>query len=213
MRLALPPEGALVPNDEHDPLPYYYRPLTGWLYRKRLTMALSLLPAGTPGQHVLEVGVGSGILIPTLSAAFDSYTGTDLVLAKGIDRLAAPTCSARFLEADLLAPSSLPAASFDCIVCLSVLEHIADADAAATALARALAKGGTLVVGYPMVNRVMTRLFQLIGFGNIDDHHVTAPKTIHRALRRVLRPVARKALPAFAPVSLALYQCVAWVKD
>jgi hypothetical protein len=47
MRLALPPEGALVPNDEHDPLPYYYRPLTGWLYRKRLTMALSLLPAGT----------------------------------------------------------------------------------------------------------------------------------------------------------------------
>ena len=95
MRLALPPQGALVPNDEHDPLPYYYRPLTGWLYRKRLTMALSLLPAGTSKQHVLEVGVGSGILIPTLSAAFDSYTGTDLVLAKGIARLAAPTCKAR----------------------------------------------------------------------------------------------------------------------
>jgi hypothetical protein len=76
-----------------------------------------------------------------------------------------------------------------------------------------LAKGGTLVVGYSMVNGIMTRLFQLIGFGNIDDHHVTAPKTIHRALGRVLRPVARKALPAFAPVSLALYQCAAWVKD
>jgi SAM-dependent methyltransferase len=213
MRLALPPKGTLVPNDEHDPLPYYYRPLTGWLYRKRLTMALSLLPPRTPRQHVLEVGVGSGILIPTLSAAFGSYTGTDLVLAKGLYRLVAPTCSARFLQADLLAPSSLPAASFDCIVCLSVLEHIADADAAATALACALAKGGMLVVGYPMVNGIMTRLFQLIGFGNIDDHHVTAPKTIQRALRRVLRPVARKALPAFAPVSLSLYQCAAWVKD
>jgi len=213
MRLALPPKGALVPNDENDPLPYYYRPLTGWLYRKRLTMALALLPPRTSKQHVLEVGVGSGILVPTLSAAFATYTGTDLVLAQGLDRLVAPTCSARFLEADLLSPSSLPAASFDCIVCLSVLEHIADADAAATALARALTKGGTLVVGYPMVNRMMTRLFQLIGFGNIDDHHVTAPKTIHQALRRVLRPVARKALPAFAPVSMALYQCAAWVKD
>ena len=100
-----------MPNDEHDPLPYYYRPLTGWLYRKRLTMALSLLPPRTPRQHVLEVGVGSGILIPTLSAAFGSYTGTDLVLAKGLYRLVAPTCSARFLQADLLAPSSLPAAS------------------------------------------------------------------------------------------------------
>jgi SAM-dependent methyltransferase len=213
MKLALPPQGALVPNDEHDPLPYYYRPLTGWLYRKRLSMALSLLPAGTASQRVLEVGVGSGILIPTLSAAFNSYTGTDLVLADGLDRWVAPTCRARFVAADLLAPGSLPAASFDCVVCLSVLEHIADADAAATALARALAPGGTLVVGYPMVNRMMTRLFQLIGFGNIDDHHVTAPRAIHRALGRVLRPVARKALPAFAPVSLALYQCVAWVKD
>jgi hypothetical protein len=118
-----------------------------------------------------------------------------------------------FLSADLLDESSLAPEHYDAIVCLSVLEHIADADRAAAALARTLVKGGTLVTGYPMVNGIMTTLFRLIGFGSIESHHVTAPATIHAALRRVLRPVRRKALPPFAPISLSLYQCTAWIKD
>ena len=43
MKLALPAAGRLKPNNEHDPLPYYYRPLLGWLYRKRLQMGLDLV--------------------------------------------------------------------------------------------------------------------------------------------------------------------------
>jgi SAM-dependent methyltransferase len=211
MKLIVPPAGTLKPNDQHDPLPYYYRPWVGWLYRKRLRMGLDLLPTG--GARILEVGVGSGILVPTLSSHFPRYTGTDLVLAGGLQRLVAPSCQAEFVEADLLQESSLPEASYDVVICLSVLEHIADADGAASALARILVKGGTLVAGYPMVNRLMANLFRAIGFGNIEDHHVSAPAAIDRALRRVLRPLRRKALPAFAPVSLALYQCGAWIKD
>jgi 2-polyprenyl-3-methyl-5-hydroxy-6-metoxy-1,4-benzoquinol methylase len=211
MKLALPAAGTLKPNNEHDPLPYYYRPLTGWLYRERLQMGLDLVPAG--GARVLEVGVGSGILIPTLTARFPDYTGTDLVLAEGLPALAAPSCQAQFIRADLLAESQLPDASFDTVVCLSVLEHIADVDGAAAALARTLKKGGTLVAGYPMVNRLMARFFRAIGFANIEAHHVTAPAAIDRALRRVLRPVRRKALPPLAPIPFALYQCASWMKD
>ena len=211
MKLNLPPAGTLTPNDQHDPLPYYYRPFVGWLYGKRLRMGLDLLPRG--GARILEVGVGSGILIPTLSSHFPRYTGTDLVLADGLQRLVAPSCQAEFVKADLLQKSSLPEASYDAVICLSVLEHIADADGAAAALARTLVKGGTLVAGYPMVNRLMASLFRAIGFGNIEDHHVTAPTAIDKALRRVLRRGPRKTLPVFAPVSLALYQCAAWIKD
>jgi len=211
MKLLLPAPGVLKPNDAHDPLPYYYHPLVGWLFRHRLCMALGLLPS--TGRRLLEVGVGSGVLVPTLSTLYPEYCGSDLVLAEGLNHLVAPSCRAQFMRADLLEEGMLPDASFDAIVCLSVLEHIADADRAATALARALAKGGTLVAGYPMVNRMMARLFRLIGFGAIDDHHVTTPATIDKALRRVLRPARRKSLPPLAPVSLALYQCTAWVKD
>lgn len=207
LRLDLPPQGTLAPNDEYDPLPYYYHPLVGWLYRKRLQMGLDLLPAG--GRRVLEIGVGSGVLVPTLTSAYAEYVGTDLVLAPGLDRLVAPSCRAEFRSADLLT-DDLPAASFDAVVCFSVLEHIADCDGAARGLARALAPGGVLVTGYPMVSALATRAFSAIGFDGIEQHHVSAPAAIAAALARVLRPRARKAFPPLAPVSAALYQVTSW---
>jgi SAM-dependent methyltransferase len=208
--LRLPAKGTLRRNDAHDPLPYYYHPLVGWLYRHRLQMGLDLLPAG--GRNVLEVGVGSGVLVPTLTSRFVQYTGTDLTLAPGLDGLVAPGCRAVFRRADLLHDGDVPAGAFDAIVCFSVLEHIADADGAARGLARALAPGGTLVTGYPMVSPLMTRAFDLIGFRGIDAHHVTRPSAIAAALGRVLRPLRRVAFPPGAPVGAALYQCSAWTK-
>jgi SAM-dependent methyltransferase len=171
-------------------------------------MGLDLLPPD--GRRILEVGVGSGVLVPTLTARYGTYVGTDLTLAPGLDALVAPGCAASFRAANLLRDDDLPAAHFDAIVCFSVLEHIGDADGAARGLARALAPGGTLVTGYPMVSRLMTRAFELIGYRGIDDHHVSPPARIADALARHLRPVARVAFPPAAPVAAALYQCSAW---
>jgi SAM-dependent methyltransferase len=210
VRFDLPPAGRLRPNDNKDPLPYYYRPLTGWLYRHRLQMGLDLLPPG--GRRVLEVGVGSGILVPTLTAHFPEYVGTDLVLAPGLDQLVAPGCVASFQQADLLAADGLPPGTFDAIVCFSVLEHIADADGAARGLGRALAPGGTLITGYPMVSPLMSQAFALIGYPSIDEDHVTPPVRIAAALGRELRLRKRAAFPPLAPTALALYQCTSWQK-
>jgi SAM-dependent methyltransferase len=208
LRFQLPERGRLRPNNARDPLPFYYRRATGWLYRHRLQMGLDLLPAG--GGRVLEVGVGSGILVPTLTAHFPEYLGTDLELAPGLEALVTPGCRARFQGADLLAADALPAGAFDAVVCFSVLEHIVDADRAAASLARALAPGGTLVTGYPMVSPLMTRAFALIGYPNIDDDHVSPPARIAAALGRVLKQRGRAAFPPGAPTRLALYQCTAW---
>ena len=210
IRLQLPPQGTLKPNDGVDPLPYYYHPWIGWLFRHRLQMGLDFLP--DRGKRVLEVGVGSGVLVPTLTRHFAEYTGTDLTLAPELDKLVAPGCQAEFRRADLLRDGDLPANHFDAIACFSVLEHIADADGAARSLAAALAPGGTLVTGYPMVSPFMTRAFAVIGFDTIDDHHVSPPARIAAALSRVLLPVARAAFPPRTPVAAALYQCAAWTK-
>jgi SAM-dependent methyltransferase len=210
IRFELPPKGVLHANDDHDPLPYYYHPWVGWLYRHRLQMGLDLLPPS--GGRVLEVGVGSGVLVPTLTKRYAEYTGTDLTLARGLDALVAPGCRAEFRRADLLAAGDLPEGRYDAVVCFSVLEHIADAEGAARGLARALAPGGTLVTGYPMVSRLMSRAFALIGYPQIDDDHVTPPVRIAAAMRAVLAPVRRVAFPPAAPVSAALYQCTAWTK-
>jgi SAM-dependent methyltransferase len=209
LRLQLPPKGVLRPNDAHDPLPYYYHPWVGWLYRHRLQMGLDLLPDG--GRRVLEIGVGSGVLVPTLTARYREYTGTDLTLAGGLDALVAPGCTAEFRRADLLA-DDLPAAHYDAIVCFSVLEHIADSAGAARGLARALAPGGTLVCGYPMVSPLMSRAFSMIGYQGIDNHHVSPPTKIAAALADALAPIDRAAFPPAVPVAAALYQCTTWTK-
>jgi SAM-dependent methyltransferase len=209
LRLLLPPKGVLLPNDEQDPLHYYYHRWIGWLYRHRLQMGLDLLPDG--GQRVLEVGVGSGVLVPTLTARYPEYTGTDLTLAPGLNGLVAPECKAEFFRADLLR-DDLPADRYDAIVCFSVLEHIADSRAAAQRLASALAPGGTLVCGYPMVSKLMSRAFSMIGYKHIDDDHVSAPAQITAALADVLTPIGRHAFPPAAPRRAALYQCTAWTK-
>jgi 2-polyprenyl-3-methyl-5-hydroxy-6-metoxy-1,4-benzoquinol methylase len=209
LRLLIPPKGVLVPNDELDPLDYYYHRWIGWLYRHRLQMGLKLLPAG--GKRVLEVGVGSGVLVPTLTRHYPEYTGTDLTLAPGLQGLVAPKCKAEFLRADLL-KDDLPAGHYDAIVCFSVLEHIADSRAAAQRLASALAPGGTLVCGYPMVSKLMSRAFSMIGYKHIDDDHVSAPAQITAALADVLTPIGRHAFPPAAPQRAALYQCTAWTK-
>ena len=173
-------------------------------------MGLDMLPAG--GHRVLEIGVGSGVLVPTLTRRYAEYTGTDLTLAPGLDALVARGCRANFRSANLLRDDDLPADHFDAIVCFSVLEHIADSDGAARGLARALAPGGMLVTGYPMVSPLMTRAFGLIGFKGIDDHHVSPPVKISEALARVLKPLKRAAFPPMAPVRAALYQCTTWTR-
>ncbi|HXU00553.1 MAG TPA: class I SAM-dependent methyltransferase [Polyangia bacterium] len=210
LQFQLPAKGVLKPNDERDPVYYYYHPWIGWLYRHRLQMGLNLLPSG--GDRVLEVGVGSGVLVPTLTARYREYTGTDLLLAPGLESLVAPTCKATFMRADLLA-NDLPANHFDIVVCFSVLEHIADSAGAARGLARALAPGGTLVCGYPMVSKVMTNAFKMIGYKHIDDDHVSKPSQISAALAEVLQPVRRTAFPPASPIGAALYQCTAWTKQ
>jgi 2-polyprenyl-3-methyl-5-hydroxy-6-metoxy-1,4-benzoquinol methylase len=210
MHFDLPPPGTLTPNDAHDPLPFYYHRWVGWLYRHRLQMGLDLLPDG--GQRVLEIGVGSGVLVPTLTKHYAEYTGTDLTLARGLDALVTPGCRAEFRTADLLLDGDLPANHYDAIVCFSVLEHIEDAGGAARTLARALTPGGTLVTGYPMVSALMTRAFSALGFANIDDHHVSPPALIAAALGAALKPTGRVAFPPAAPIHAALYQCRAWTK-
>jgi SAM-dependent methyltransferase len=208
VRFELPPAGTLTANDAHDPLPYYYHPFVGWLYRHRLQMGLDMLPA--TGTRVLEIGVGSGVLVPTLTRRYAEYTGTDLTLAAGLDRLVAPTCQATFRQVDLMKDDDLPADHYDAIVCFSVLEHIGDSEGAARGLARALRPGGTLVTGYPAVSPLMSKAFELIGFPGIDNHHVSPPAKIAAALSHVLKPVRRAAFPPATPVRVALYQCTSW---
>jgi SAM-dependent methyltransferase len=174
-RFRLPPQGALRPNGETDPLPFYYKPLVGRLYQARLDVGLGLLTRRF--RRLLEVGYGSGLLMPTLAGLSDELYGVDREKAPhdldaALARLGVkPT---RLVQADVQA---LPFAAgyFDGVVAFSILEHLDGAalPRAAAEVARVLEPGGLFLVGCPAVNKAMNAAFALIGFSGIENHHLS----------------------------------------
>jgi SAM-dependent methyltransferase len=183
-------------------------PVVGRMYRRRLEMAAGLLGGNGPVGCAVEVGYGSGILLPELARHARRLIGVDrhgeapavlaMARAEGCDPL---------LVTGGICDLPLADASADLLVSLSVLEHVRTLDAAAAEIARVLRPGGRAVVGYPRVDRLMEVLFPLIGFHGIEQHHVSTPDDIERALAGRLRLEARRRWPR-GP--LPLYTVTGW---
>jgi SAM-dependent methyltransferase len=70
---------------------------------------------------------------------------------------------------------------FDLVVTFSVFEHLHEYPRALTEIYRVLNSGGLFLLGMPSVNKLMEAGFHAIGFGDINDHHVTTPAQVERA--------------------------------
>lgn len=210
VRFQLPPRGSLEPNSPADPLPFYYRPLVGRLYIARIDLGLRLLEPGH--ERLLEIGYGSGLLLPTLQQLARRVFAVDLrpppkSLPAALERLGAHPS---LVQADIRA---LPFAtgSFDAVVAFSILEHLHHHELAPAAaeLARVLAPGGVLVIGCPAVHPPMNALFTAIGFPNIGAHHHSSLRDIVRALETCLVVERHTALPPLPlPLGWAPYGAV-----
>lgn len=171
----LPPKGALSANHEtDDPLRFYYYPVIGQAYRDRITQTLSLL--SPPYESALEIGYGSGVLFPTLAKISKRIAGVDLKeppqdLTDNLRKLGVPTFPE--LYTGEIQTCCFSEGQFDLVVAISIFEHIKDPSEMLTEINRILTPDGCLLVGMPRVDRTMDILFKLIGFPNINDHHVT----------------------------------------
>lgn len=214
LQLKLPPPGALVPNNAVDPLPYYYRPLLGRLFAARLNTGLRLLD-GRFGR-LLEIGYGSGLLLPTLAAACDELYGLDLEpepagLRERLARLG--VAPAALAQANA---RSMPFADrfFDAIVAFSIFEHLRahELELTLAECARVLRPEARLLVGCPAVHRLMNAAFATIGFSGIEHHHfsdiadvVDAASPWFSVERHAALPALMRALPlGWAPYTTVL---------
>jgi SAM-dependent methyltransferase len=183
LRFRLPPRGALTPNNAVDPLRFYYKPLVGRVFAARIDAGLSLLEGRF--HRLLEIGYGSGLLMPTLSTITGELYGADLELEPPglratLSRLG--VTPAQLVQADI---RKLPfeAGFFDGAVAFSILEHLKP-EALAEALtevARVLAPGGRFLVGCPAVHKAMNAAFAAIGFSGIEEHHFSGIDDVARA--------------------------------
>lgn len=204
MRLVLPRRGEIEKSHADDPLDYYYHPLTGWVYRRRLAMGLALLGEG-PFGRLLEIGFGSGILLPELARRAAEVHGVDLhERGEPVERMLRARGIAATLRRGDISALPYPDGTFQGAICLSVLEHLTELDRACAEVRRVLAPGGRAVFGFPVRNAVTTAFFRAVGYDERAIHPSTH-RDILAALGRafVLDRVLR--FPRLVPADLALY--------
>jgi len=195
-------------NGSTDPINYYRRPLIGALFRRRINLGLQLLPQAKY-DRVLEVGYGSGFLLPTLARGAGELHGIDLDAEPASVRqlVAERGCSAELVRGSVY---QLPyaAGSFDLIVSFSTFEHLHEYRRALAEVCRVLAADGVFLLGMPAVNKTMEYLFHAIGHSTIDDIHVTTPLMVTQAFGSAGLTVAKAAFldfPLPRPLGLRLY--------
>lgn len=208
----VPPKYALDQVDNDDPLRYYYQPLVGFFYRNRIERALSLL--SPPYESVLEIGYGSGILLPTLSGLAENVYGVDIKSdpEKVAAKLKELGVHANLSQADIMT-IDYPNDKFDLIVAISVFEHIRDLRMILDRLSGFLRRNGQLLVGMPRVDNFMKIVFPLIGFKNIQDHHITDYKQFIKASEGFFRLAKFSSMPFCSPVFPRLYFNMLFIKD
>jgi len=204
IRFILPPPGTFLPNNDDDPLPFYYKPIIGSIYRDRIQGGLDLLMP--PYGKVLEFGYGSGILLPSLARLSGDLHGVDLNSDPDSTQMCLRSVgiSAHLQRGDLLS-MSYPEKSFDLIVAFSVFEHIADPRPILGEMCRILSDSGSLLIGMPRVDRAMERIFSIIGFSGIEKHHVTTYRQVINASRERFSLVRMTSLPSWLPKAFGMY--------
>ena len=119
-----------------------------------------------PGYHVLDIGSGTGVLLPLLITELGSK-GRIIALDFSADMLVQAQAKSfppivGFAQADVLA---IPLAdnSVDLAICNSVFPHFRDKGRALKELARVLKDNGRLVICHTMSRAMINQLHQSVG--------------------------------------------------
>jgi len=117
----------------------------------------SLIPGNRSYRKILDAGCGLGVFSFHLARCFPQAEvlgidlSGDMVRSAEHIRVMAGIPNVRFKAADIAGMNE--EGQFDLAICVDILEHIEDADAALHALHRALGSGGVLVLHVPNLYR------------------------------------------------------------
>lgn len=187
-RLKLLPYGKYQLGGPSDPLRFYYWPVLGALYRRRVELCLGELRGG---ERVLEVGFGSGVSFLNLRDLYREIHGLDLEASvEAVSALFRSLGVKVYLQnGDVL---DMPYADdfFDAVLSISILEHLKPEQlpAALREIRRVLKPGGQVVYGVPVERPLMTLMFRLLGY-NIHEHHFSTEKDVAAAASKALEKV------------------------
>ena len=114
--------------------------------------------------RVLDVGTGTGVLLPLLESTLDpsgKVVALDLSLGM-LRRAQAKQTTAHLMQADVCHLPLSPA-SFDCVICNAVFPHFGDKRLGLGEICRILEPGGTLLIAHAWSRKVINRRHKAIG--------------------------------------------------
>jgi len=201
----LKPLLAARPNQRDYTLKRYFHPLQKYPYLARLKTASSLID-GSKFENFLDVGFGSGIFLPELSAHTKNLFGIDIhPEIELIKKIAAKKCiPAHLIFAGV---DKLPFENdfFDGILCLSVLEFVPDIKKSVFEIKRVAKKNATIIIGAPVINRLTGLLYKSIKFQNHKEVHKNGHKQIIAEIKDNFKVKKIIRYPFFMPLDNALF--------
>jgi 2-polyprenyl-3-methyl-5-hydroxy-6-metoxy-1,4-benzoquinol methylase len=163
MKFISPKEIVVTSEDDNAIRLFSKISLIRWLYQRRYVQTAEALE---PQAHsrILEIGCGSGILYPTLKN-LGFYVGLDLHSRLNLVKR---KLGGEYVKGDL---RHLPfKRKFDCVICLSVLEHIKELDTALDEVGKVAKDEARLVFGIPHDNLLVKAWFWLKKSPALETH-------------------------------------------
>ena len=106
--------------NQYDPIKYYYWPVFGPMYRRRVELALDEC---TGGERILEVGFGTGLAFPNLHDMYKEIHGIDLTAdIHAVKSVFEPLNIPLFLEKGDVLKMPYEDNFFDTVLLVSILE-------------------------------------------------------------------------------------------
>jgi 2-polyprenyl-3-methyl-5-hydroxy-6-metoxy-1,4-benzoquinol methylase len=162
-------------------------PLINWLFWQRLRLVMETVERAAPCGQILDFGCGSGVMLPFLGRHAQRVLGLDVDLLpfQAMSRLEFPA-NLQVRDAAQTPLESLPAASFDILTALDVLEHVDDLPATLRGLVRLLKPGGRLIVSGPSENIFYKIGRRLAGREYTGAYHERGIAEVRRELGKLI---------------------------
>jgi ubiquinone/menaquinone biosynthesis C-methylase UbiE len=213
----MPPKLKLLPANQYkgvnqyDPIKYYYWPVFGHMYRRRVELALGECAGG---ERVLEVGFGTGLAFPNLHDNYREIHGIDLTVdIKAIESVFTPLNIPLFLKKGDVSKMPYPDSYFDTVLLVSILEHLkpVELQVALTEVKRVLKPGGQMVYGTPVEKPFMVFMFRLLGH-NIREEHFSTEEEIADTARKIFSKGKVIHMKSTPPIAGAVYTVGNFIK-
>lgn len=191
---------------------FYYLPIFGRMYRRRVELCLKECKGG---DSILEVGFGSGLTFLSLNEMYKKIHGLDLSCdVNEVAQVFAPLSIYPDLRNGNVLDMPYQDQQFDTVLLISILEHLKpeELDRALQEIKRVLKPGGQIVYGVPVERPFMVAMFAMLGY-NIRKYHFSTEKDVAAAASKHFKPVRVTPMKSTPAVFGNVYEIGHFIKQ